>query len=190
MKAQIKLLGIDDGPFEFNQQNTVLVGTIMRANGYLEGILTRHICIDGSEATNILIEMISKTTHRLQLKALLLDGIAVGGFNIIDIKKVYNETNLPIITITRDPPDFEKIKKALKSHFTDWKKRYEQIQTGPLYQVKTNHKPLYMNCIGLDNEKAKEIITLSTIRGVIPEPIRVAHLIASGIMRGESYGKA
>ncbi|RLF35484.1 MAG: hypothetical protein DRM99_04525, partial [Thermoplasmata archaeon] len=34
------------------------------------------------------------------------------------------------------------------------------------------------------------IIKLSTIRGVIPEPIRVAHLIASGITRGESYGKA
>jgi len=25
---------------------------------------------------------------------------------------------------------------------------------------------------------------------VIPEPIRVAHIIASGIVRGESHGKA
>ena len=42
----------------------------------------------------------------------------------------------------------------------------------------------------MDLEEAKEIIKLSTIRGVIPEPIRMAHLIASGITRGESYGKA
>ena len=40
------------------------------------------------------------------------------------------------------------------------------------------------------NEEAKAIIKVSTIRGVIPEPIRVAHLIASGITRGDSYGKA
>ncbi len=49
---------------------------------------------------------------------------------------------------------------------------------------------MYIKCTGVSLEEAKEIINISTIRGVIPEPIRVAHLIASGITRGESYGKA
>ena len=49
---------------------------------------------------------------------------------------------------------------------------------------------MYIKCTGISLEDAKEIINISTIRGVIPEPIRVAHLIASGITRGESYGKA
>jgi len=44
--------------------------------------------------------------------------------------------------------------------------------------------------LGISLAEAKEIITLATIRGVIPEPLRVAHIIASGISRGESYGKA
>jgi endonuclease V-like protein UPF0215 family len=56
--------------------------------------------------------------------------------------------------------------------------------------MKTKHNPIYFQFIGMDVEQAKEIITISTIRGVIPEPIRVAHLIASGITRGESVGKA
>jgi uncharacterized protein len=190
MKSQIKLIGIDDGPFHFHDETTILIGVVMRANGYLEGVLKREILIDGSEATSIIIDMILQTRHRHQIKAILIDGVAVGGFNIIDISKVYEETTLPVITITRDVPDLDQIKIALKSHFSDWNLRFNLIRKGPLYNMKTKHNPLYYNCAGIDEHDAKEIITISTIRGVIPEPIRVAHLIASGICRGESVGKA
>jgi endonuclease V-like protein UPF0215 family len=64
------------------------------------------------------------------------------------------------------------------------------MKKGRLDVVKTRYNPIYIKCVGIDIEDAKEIIKLSTIRGVVPEPIRVAHLIGSGITRGESYGKA
>jgi len=190
MKSQMKLLGVDDGPFHFGDKTTIIVGTIMRANGYLECVLKREIQVDGFDATDVLIEMIVHTRHRKQLQAVLLDGASFGGFNIIDIGKVFQETKLPVLTITRDAPNFEDIKKALQSHFSDWGVRYNLLKTGALYPVNTKYNPLYLKCVGLELEKAKEIITLSTIQGVIPEPIRVAHLIASGITSGESYGKA
>jgi endonuclease V-like protein UPF0215 family len=190
MKSQIKLIGIDDGPFEFQDESTVLIGVVMRANGYLEGVLRREISIDGSEATSVIIDMIKKTRHHIQTKAILIDGVAVGGFNIIDISKVYEQTGLPVITVTRNLPDLDDIKTALKGHFSDWKPRFDLIKKGILYKLETKHNPLYFNCAGVDEHIAKEIITISTIRGVIPEPIRVAHVIASGISRGESVGKA
>ena len=190
MKSQIKLIGIDDGPFDFQDKTTVLIGVVMRANGYLEGVLKREIIIDGSEATSVIIDMILQTRHRNQIKAILLDGVAVGGFNIIDISKIHKKTSLPVITITRDVPDLKKMKNVLEGHFSDWKYRYDLIQRGTLYMMKTAYNPLYFNCAGIDEYVAKEIIKISTIRGVIPEPIRAAHLIASGICRGESVGKA
>ena len=64
------------------------------------------------------------------------------------------------------------------------------LQKGELFEVKTSHNPIYVKCAGITINEAEEIINLSTIRGVIPEPIRVAHVIASGVIRGESYGKA
>ena len=94
-----------------------------------------------------------------------------------------------MITVTRDLPDFDGIKHALQTHFSDWQVRYDLIRKGELVPVETEHNPVYMKHVGIDEQKAKEIITLSTIQGVIPEPIRMAHLIASGIIRGESYGK-
>ena len=82
------------------------------------------------------------------------------------------------------------IKRALQKNFVDWSHRWQVLQKGELYTVETRHNPIYVKCAGITIEEAKEIIKLSTIRGTIPEPIRVAHLIASGITRGESYGKA
>jgi len=124
------------------------------------------------------------------LKAVLLDGVAFGGFNVVDIEELNMSTGLPVITVTRDKPDFDKIKIALMKHFDDWKTRWGILNKGDLRRVETSHNPIFIKYSGVSLEGAKEIIKVSTIRGVIPEPIRVAHLIASGVTRGESYGKA
>jgi len=190
MKEQIRLLGLDDSPFSFNEKYTTIIGVVMRGGQYLECVLSRQISIDGDDATFICIDMIKNTKHRNQLKAILLDGVTFGGFNVVDIQEIYTSTNLPVITVTRDKPDFYKIEKALKNNFADWKRRLALMKKGRLYLIKTTNNPIYIKCVGIDIEDAKEIIKLSTIRGVVPEPIRVAHIIASGVKRGESYGKA
>jgi len=190
MKQQIRLLGIDDSPFTFTEKYTTVVGVIMRGGEYLEGIMRNQVSVDGTDATYICKEMIESTRHRKQLKAMMLDGIALGGFNVVDIEEIYASTGLPVITITRDKPDFEKIKLALQKNFEDWNDRFDLMKKGELYKVKTPHNPIYVKSVGISIEETKEIIKLSTIRGVVPEPIRVAHLIASGIVKGESYGKA
>jgi uncharacterized protein len=190
MKNQIKLLGIDDGPFSFHDKSSILIGTIVRGNGYLEGVLKSSFTIDGLDVTDVMIDMIRSSHHYKQLKAVLLDGVTFGGFNIVDIDKIFQKTNLPVITITRDKPDLPSIKQALQNHFSDWKERFNLILSSPVSMCETKHNPIFITRAGIEFEKAKEIITLSTIRGVIPEPIRIAHLIASGVVRGESYGKA
>lgn len=190
MKQQIRLLGVDDSPFTFTEKYATVIGVVMRGGDYIECVLRNQVAIDGSDATYVCKEMIENTRHRKQLKAMMLDGIALGGFNVVDIEEVYSDTSLPVITITRDEPDFEKIKLALQKNFDDWKERFDLMRKGELYKIKTLHNPIYVKCTGISIEEAKEIIKLSTIRGVVPEPIRVAHLIASGVTRGESYGKA
>ena len=190
MKNEIRLLGIDDSPFSFSEVFSLIVGVIMRGGSYVEGILSRRIHVDGCDATDLCIDMINKTRHKKQLRVLLLDGISFCGFNVIDIEKIFLETNLPVLTITRNKPDFNEIKKALKKNFSDWETRFNIIEKGKLDKIKTNFNPIYIKRIGITLGESKEIIKLSTIRGVIPEPLRIAHLIASGIIRGESYGKA
>ena len=190
MKKQIRLLGVDDSPFTFTEKFATIIGVVMRGGNYLECVLKGQVSIDGDDATFVCKDIIKNTRHRKQLKAMLLDGIALGGFNVVDIEDIFNSTSLPVITITRDKPDFRKIEEALKKNFIDWERRLTLIKNGVIHKVKTSYNPIYVKCSGIDIEEAKEIIKISTIRGVIPEPIRVAHIIASGIIRGESYGKA
>jgi endonuclease V-like protein UPF0215 family len=65
----------------------------MRGGEYLECVIKSQITIDGDDATFVCKEMIKNTRHRKQLKAMLLDGVALGGFNVVDIEDIYNSTN-------------------------------------------------------------------------------------------------
>jgi len=190
MKRQIRILGIDDSPFTFHDKYATVIGVVMRGGEYLECVLRTEITIDGTEATAVCKQMILNSRHRQQLKVVMMDGACFGGFNVVDIEDLSVSTQLPVITVTRDKPDQKKIKHALQKNFTDWKERWALLQKGTLHMILTRHNPIYIKCTGVSVEEAKEIINISTIRGVVPEPIRVAHLIASGITRGESYGKA
>ncbi len=188
MKKEIRILGIDDMPFSFNDEETDIVAVVMRGGTYLEGVMKTTIKIDGMDSTDKIIEMIEKSKHKKQLKVVMIDGIALGGFNVFDGEKIWKETTLPVITITRNKPDMEKIREALKKHFNDWEKRWEIISKEKTKEFKLKY-PVYVKHFGISEEETKKIIKLSIIRGAVPEPIRVAHLIATGIKKGESRGR-
>jgi endonuclease V-like protein UPF0215 family len=116
--------------------------------------------------------------------------VALGGFNVVDIHSLHKKIDLPVVTITREEPDLLGMERALKDHFEDWRKRLEVIKKGELMEFETKAKPIFMKLVGIEFEELKEIIELSTVRGALPEALRVAHLIATGITAGESYGRA
>jgi endonuclease V-like protein UPF0215 family len=190
MKDQIRVLGIDDGPFNFSQKTVPIIGVVMRAPNYIEGVCKGKVIIDGSDANRILAKMINNSNYKDQLRLIMFDGVALGGFNVIDIKKLYDKIQIPITTITRTKPDFKTIQNTLKKHFADWEKRWNAISKHELIKISTNYNPIYIKFVGLDKSEIKRIIKITTVRGVLPEPIRVAHLIATAIVRGESAGKA
>lgn len=187
MKREIRILGIDDAPFEkFKEKDVLVVGTIFRGGTVLDGVISCKVKIDGSDATKKLIELINKTKHKQQLKIIMLKGIAVGGFNVIDIKELNKKTKLPVIVVIKKYPNFKKIEKALK-HFKDWKERLALIKkAGKIRKIEGN----FIQFSGIKLEKVKEVLKIATRRGLIPEPIRTAHLIASGVTLGESRGRA
>jgi len=188
MKKEIRILGIDDMPFSFGDRNTDIVAVVMRGGTYLEGVMKTTIEVDGLDSTDKIIEMIENSRHKRQLRIIMIDGIALGGFNVFDGEKIRKETGLPVITITRNKPDMRKIKETLKKHFNDWEKRWEIVSKKETKEIRLKY-PVYVKHFGIGEEEAKSIIKLSIIRGAIPEPIRVAHLIATGIKKGESRGR-
>lgn len=191
IKEEIRVVGFDDGPFEKNKtKNVIVVGVIFRGGKFLDGLLSTKIRVDGLNATNKLIKLINGSRHKPQLRVIMLNGITFGGFNIVDIEKLNRRTSLPVIAVTRKKPNFKKIKNALKN-LPSFEKRWKMIKkAGKPIRLKINKSYVYFQHVGISEQEAKEIILKTTSHGYMPEPLRVAHLIATGIVRGESYGPA
>lgn len=188
IKPEIRILGIDDSALL--NEKVMIVGAVFRGGDWIDGVLRSEITKDGLDATEVICEMIKKSKHYGQIRTVILDGITYGGFNVVDIQMLYRETGIPVVVVMRSYPDFEKIKSALK-YFPDGEKRWVVIKrAGKIEKIPGEKSPIYIQRAGIGVETVKKIIRLTSIRSNIPEPLRVAHLIATGIILGESRGKA
>jgi len=192
IKKEIRIVGFDDGPFVPRSKGKVpVIGVVFRGGDFLDGVFKTDVTIDGMDATDILIKIINRSKHKEQLRVIMLNGITIGGFNMINISKLYEKTNLPVIAINRKMPNLKKIRIALQN-FNDFEKRWNCIEdAGKIQKMKIEkNKNLYFQFKGLKQREAEEIIRVSCTRSLIPEPLRVAHLIASALIKGESGGRA
>jgi hypothetical protein len=197
MKPQFRVLGVDDGPFSFSDAVVPVIGVVVR-KGYVDAVLKRQVDVDGNNATVAIASMVGGSGYTGKLEAVMLDGAVVGGFNVIDIEELNRLTGVPVITVTRDRPDMAAIRKALemlgrtpkygRGPIPDWKERLALLERTRLVEVDTGHKPVHIGFAGIEEPDAKGIVTASTIRGSIPEPLRLAHLIARAYVTGKSKG--
>lgn len=190
IKKEIRILAWDDGPFEFKSKGKdILIGVIFRGGQFLDGLLKTEVEIDGEDATEKIIERILKTKHK-DLRIVMLDGITFAGFNTVDIKEIYEKTKLSVIVINREKPDFERFIETLKN-LPNYEKRLKAVENaGPVYYVSIKNKRICFQCYGIKKEDAEDIIKVTSTNSLIPEPLRVAHLIATGVVLGESVGRA
>ncbi len=190
MKPKSRFLGIDDGPFRFGDPEVPLVGVAVQAPAYIEGILMDHATVDGHDATERIARMITRSRYREGLRMVFLNGVAVGGFNVIDLDALHRELRVPVVTVTRRTPDLDSIRLALQRKFDDWEARWARMRAHRIEVVPTRHSPVRVSYVGATRDEVSEALALTTIRGAIPEPLRVAHLVAAASVKGESHGRA
>ncbi len=144
--------------------------------------------MDGQDATDRIVDMVGKSDQSDHIKAIMLDGITFGGFNTADIKKINRRSDKPVIAVNRSRPNFEEIEKAAdkQAHTEYILKAIENA--GKVFEMEHEQSKIYFQCEGIESSDAGELIENSTYESGIPEPLRVAHLIAKGIRKGKSTG--
>ncbi|WP_091689512.1 endonuclease dU [Methanococcoides vulcani] len=190
IKPEIRILGIDDSALI--RDNILIVGAFFRGGQWLDGVMRSEVTRDGMDATDRIVGMVTSSKHYDQIRVIMLDGVTYGGFNPVDIVRLNEETGIPVIVLMREIPDLEKIKSAL-CHLPDADKRLQMMmRAGRVIRTisKDPSNPVFIQCAGIEPCLACDIVRLSSTRGNIPEPLRVAHMIATGIICGESRGKA
>ena len=182
IKPEIRVLGIDDGKFIPQTKGSALVvGVVFRGGCSIDGVMHTRITIDGLDATEKLALMINNSPHHKQLRLVMLNGITFGGFNVVNIQKLHLATKLPILALTREKPDLNRIHEAL-NNLPQAEERWGMIlEAGKIHETINKGTTIYLETAGISFDDAKKIIGLTSTRSSLPEPLRVAHIIASGV---------
>jgi hypothetical protein len=190
LKPEMRILGIDDSPLI--GKDILVVGAVMRGGGWLDGLLSTHIEKDGMDATERLASMITESRNYGQIRVAMLNGVTFGGFNVVDIADLERLTGVPVIAVMRRLPDMESIGRALRN-LDHHKLRYEAIlKAGEINEARTKWRggPVYFQCKGIEKDNAIRLIADTAVHSRLPEPLRVAHIIATGVVLGESRRRA
>ena len=188
IKPEIRILAIDDSALV--SERIMIVGVVFRGGEWMDGVLRSEITRDGMDATDVIAEMVTGTRHYQQIRVIMLDGVTYGGFNVVDITELQRRTGLPVIVVMRAEPDMARIWDAMQN-LPDADRRWQSIlNAGRIHEIDVHEGSLHIQCAGIEIADARKIVQLATTHSHIPEPLRIAHLIATGIVCGESRGRA
>lgn len=179
------VVGFDDAPFAPSHRGDVPVVGAVYAGLRLEGVLVGRVRRDGVNATETIARMVTRSRFR-QLQLILLQGIAVAGFNVVDIEALRRRTSLPVLAVCRRAPRFARIRAALLARVPGGARKWALIERlGPMERT----GGVFVQRAGLESAEAAALIRRLAVNGNIPEPLRAAHLIAGALGRGESRGR-
>jgi endonuclease V-like protein UPF0215 family len=158
------LLGIDDGPVAREAgSRVVLVGVMMEGPDLVESVCVTRFPVDGDDATGFLASWITGLRCRPALQGAVLGGITIAGLGVIDIQLLAEGIGIPVLVVNRRDPRDHRLARAFRAAGLT-----ERLQV-----VERRH-----------------LVRAVTRKSDLPEPLRVAHLIARAISTGESRGRA
>ena len=181
------IIGFDDAPFAAGYLGKVKVVGTVYAGLRLDGVLVGEVEKDGTDAAEKLAALVRQSKFMPNLHLVMLQGIALAGFNVVDVFALHEQLDLPILVVSRRMPNMEAIKDALLNKVCDGQVKWAIIEKlGPMEPA----GPVYVQRVGLTLDQAEAVVRRLAIEGSIPEPLRVAHLIAGAIADGQSRGRA
>lgn len=181
-KRGIRVFGIAES-FIKTDATSNLAGVVMRRDLIIDGIVFSDVTIKGNDSTQKILSMFH-SLKRNDINCIMLDGLIISIYNIIDAEDLAEKTGVPVIAITFRPS--VGLEQTLERHFPhDSKQKLEQYRRlgqREKIQLRTG-KSIYVRYWGIGSREAIVIVNAFTLQGAIPEPIRIAKLAARAIKR-------
>ena len=93
--------------FGQNDNRSVLAGVVMRSDLVIDGIVFGCATLAGDDATDAILDMYARL-GRSDINYVLLSGMVLSLYNIVDIARLYDSLKIPIIGLSyRDSPGIE-----------------------------------------------------------------------------------
>jgi endonuclease V-like protein UPF0215 family len=151
-----------------------------------DGFVFTTVTVGGSDATEAVCAMVDRL-DREDVRYLLVAGIAPAWFNVLDLLRIHDYTDLPAVSVTfESSPGLEG---AIREAFDDpdvVRDRLATYRAQPERRpVSVNDETVYVRSVGLDDSAAADVVRAFTPEGGRPEPLRVARLAARGVVEME-----
>ncbi|HID09405.1 TPA: DUF99 family protein [Candidatus Micrarchaeota archaeon] len=183
----MRALGVDDGYFGSRSGTAPFVGVLMRGP-LVEGIVFRRITVDGLDVTEVLEEVLTRTKYSDQVRVVFTSGTVFGGTNVLDMRRVYDSCGLPVISVMRRPPG-RGFRRAMERSPNAPAVLEILERNPPVERLETGRGTLFVQYIGMGPADVKRVVEDYQIYSALPEPLRLAHMIASAVGLGESRGR-
>ncbi|PXF40178.1 hypothetical protein BWQ96_10116 [Gracilariopsis chorda] len=195
-----RILGFDDAPFQSRPRvpgsEVHAVGVVTSLDRFEGMLYCGEILQDGLNAGERLADAVCKSKFHDQIHAIFLDGVTMGGLNVIDIQNLADALQRPVIAVMRSQPNIEKMLNAIGKLPLAEERRMKLSAAGPIHQI--GNWIFQYRCPRdgeVENPTAQDVATLldrCTPEGTqkIPECLRIAHLIGAAIKCGQSSSAA
>jgi endonuclease V-like protein UPF0215 family len=141
--------------------------------------------VDGGAATEFLARWISELRFRDATQGIVLGGITIAGLGIVDVSELARALGLPVLVVNRRDPSASRLREALEAaHLPE---RTALVARAPA--AHQTGRGTWLACAGIEWERGAGLVEASVHKADLPEPLRLAHLIARAVGRGESRGR-
>ena len=177
-KKGIRALGVAECFRRGVSRHSILAGVVMRADMIIDGFSLATATVGGLDATEAVLRLYGRL-GRKDVNVIMLNGCVISWYNVIDLHEVAERAGRPVICVTYEPsPGLEKY---FREYFPeDWRERlaiYERNGPRTPVVLKTGHR-VFVRAIGLEDEEAIHVLNRFTLHGSVPEPLRLARLLA------------
>lgn len=182
----LRVIGFDDAPFVKRPGAKVPIVGVVCAGTRFEGMVWGKVRRDGWGANATLCSLLEGKKFLPQVHVVLLDGLAFGGFNVVDLPTLAARLDRPCIAVMRKMPDLRAIEHALRRLPRPALRLARFQAAGEIH----HSGPFFYQVAGAEPQAAADVLGRLTDRGHVPEALRLAHLIGSAVIQGESGRRA
>jgi uncharacterized protein len=175
-KRAIRAFGVAES-FRRGDRASVLGGVVMRSDLVLDGLCLGQAAVGGDDATSSILRMY-RALERDDVNVVLLSGCIISNYNIVDVDAIAEKTARPVICLTyRESPGIEG---AIRSRFADADEKIARYRAlgGRLRMALGTGQSVYVRLASISEQDARRVIESFTLQGGIPEPLRLARLLA------------
>ena len=176
-KPGIRALGVAES-FRPGGKSSVLAGVVMRSDLVIDGVAFGKTSLGGDDATASIASLFRKF-RRNDVNLIMVSGAILSLYNIIDVDALSARTRVPVVCLTYK--ETAGIEDSIRRHFPEGAEAklvaYRALGARTGVKLRTGQR-VYVRTAGIDSSAAGRVLDAFTLQGSVPEPVRVAKLLA------------